>query len=334
MNRNPLIGIFIYVLLIITTIIPVSGTTVSEKTSQSLTMGNILYVGGSGPNNYTKIQDAIDNASDGDTVFVYSGFYFESITIEKSIMLIGEDKNETVVEGKNLSGYLVRVKDSDGITIRGFTFNNSYNGIYMINSDFSNITDCIIFSSNVSKVDYGIYCETSKHIIINNNEILNFSYCGIGFARCSNCLVTHNTIMNCALYAYGTGVFNKYTYNTITNTTNAVVIDDFFSLIEGNTIKNNVRGILLIEGFGNKIVRNNFISNSYYNAVIETQFLIKTLLGFNKWDRNYCDDSHGYIKFIPCYYLTHGYPSNEIYLPLTLNIDWHPSQKPYDISIE
>jgi len=35
--------------------------------------GNTLYVGGSGPNNYTKIQDAIDNASNGDTVFVYSG---------------------------------------------------------------------------------------------------------------------------------------------------------------------------------------------------------------------------------------------------------------------
>jgi hypothetical protein len=32
-----------------------------------------LYVGGSGPGNFTKIQDAVDNASDGDTVFVYDG---------------------------------------------------------------------------------------------------------------------------------------------------------------------------------------------------------------------------------------------------------------------
>jgi parallel beta-helix repeat protein len=110
-----------------------------------------------------------------------------------------------------------------------------------------------------------------------------------------------------------------------------VVIDDFFSLIEGNTIKNNVRGILLIEGFGDRIVRNNFISNSYYNAVIETQFPIKTLLGFNKWERNYWDDSHGYVKFIPSYYSTPGYPSKEIYLPYTLNIDWHPATEPYDI---
>ena len=32
--------------------------------------GNTLYVGGSGPGNYSSIQDAIDNASDGDTVYV------------------------------------------------------------------------------------------------------------------------------------------------------------------------------------------------------------------------------------------------------------------------
>ena len=32
--------------------------------------GNTLYVGGSGPGNFTKIQDAIDNASNGKTVFV------------------------------------------------------------------------------------------------------------------------------------------------------------------------------------------------------------------------------------------------------------------------
>ena len=35
--------------------------------------GKTLYVGGSGEGNYTKIQDAINDSSDGDTVFVYNG---------------------------------------------------------------------------------------------------------------------------------------------------------------------------------------------------------------------------------------------------------------------
>lgn len=318
-------------LLLGTSVIPCTGQEI-DTAMVPTTRGDWFYVGGNGPGNYSKIQDAINDSLDGNTVFVYdeSSPYYEHLVIEKSIRLIGEDKNETILDGKNSNEYLVRVKDSDGITIRGFTFNNSYQGISMINVDFSNITDCVIRSSNTTKIDNGIYCETSKNIIIEKNQIVNFSVTGICLARCSHCLVTQNTIMNCGLYTYGTGIFNKYTYNTITNTTNAMVIDDFFSLVEGNTLKNNVRGMLLIEGFGNKIVRNNFISNSYYHAVIQTQLLIKTMLGPDKWDRNYWDDSHGYVKFIPCYYSKSIY-SPDIYLPYSLNIDWHPVKEPYDI---
>jgi parallel beta-helix repeat protein len=137
--------------------------------------------------------------------------------------------------------------------------------------------------------------------------------------------------MNSALYTYGAGIYNKYMYNTIINTTNALVIDDKFSLIEGNNIKNNTRGILIIEGFGNKIVRNNLISNSLHNAEIKTQNPIKALFGSDKWDYNYWDDLQGYFKFIPCYYSPGVYPFNEYYLPFTLNIDCHPAKKPYDI---
>jgi len=51
-----------------------------------------LYVGGSVPNNYTTIQSAIDDAVDGDTVFVYddSSPYREHLLIETSINLLGE----------------------------------------------------------------------------------------------------------------------------------------------------------------------------------------------------------------------------------------------------
>ena len=53
-------------------IFPSSGIQIQNKTIiVSSNRGNTLYVGGNGSNNYTKIQDAIDDASDGDTVFVY-----------------------------------------------------------------------------------------------------------------------------------------------------------------------------------------------------------------------------------------------------------------------
>ncbi|MCX6663941.1 MAG: hypothetical protein NTZ75_06800, partial [Euryarchaeota archaeon] len=79
---------------------------------------HILYVGGLNPGNYSKIQDAIDNASDGDTVFVYddSAPYYENIAITVSIHLIGENRNTTSIEGwNNVVSIFV-----DGVTVSGF----------------------------------------------------------------------------------------------------------------------------------------------------------------------------------------------------------------------
>ena len=39
------------------------------------TYGNIQYVGGNGSGNYTAIQDAIDHAEQGDTIYVFKGTY-------------------------------------------------------------------------------------------------------------------------------------------------------------------------------------------------------------------------------------------------------------------
>ena len=48
-----------------------------------------LTVDDSGGANYTKIQDAIDNASVGDTILVYSGTYYENVDVNKQLNLIG-----------------------------------------------------------------------------------------------------------------------------------------------------------------------------------------------------------------------------------------------------
>ncbi|RLF43634.1 MAG: hypothetical protein DRN17_05985, partial [Thermoplasmata archaeon] len=79
--------------------------------------GNTLYVGGSGPNNYTKIQDAIDDADDGDKIFVYSGVYTETVTVSESIVLAGEDKYSTVIYGNETVLKIV----CDGVTIQSFS---------------------------------------------------------------------------------------------------------------------------------------------------------------------------------------------------------------------
>ena len=46
--------------------------------SGNTSINKTIYVDDDGGADYTKIQDAIDNASDGDTIFVYEGLYFEN----------------------------------------------------------------------------------------------------------------------------------------------------------------------------------------------------------------------------------------------------------------
>lgn len=53
-----------------------------------LTMQNTHYVGGTGENNFSSIQEAINNSTDGDFIFVYNGTYFENLIIDKSIRLV------------------------------------------------------------------------------------------------------------------------------------------------------------------------------------------------------------------------------------------------------
>jgi hypothetical protein len=88
--------------------------------------GQTWYVGGSGPGNYSSIQVAVNMANNGDAVFVYddSSPYHEQVVIGKSIMLLGENKDTTVIDGGGVYGRNILIAAS-GVTIRGFTLQNT-----------------------------------------------------------------------------------------------------------------------------------------------------------------------------------------------------------------
>ncbi|MBN1861345.1 MAG: hypothetical protein JW840_07795, partial [Candidatus Thermoplasmatota archaeon] len=113
----------------------------SDNTIIQRHQGNTLYVGGSGPGNYSKIQNAINNASEGDIIYVFQGTYYEVLSVSKQLCIKGEKKESTIIDAQK-KGYTINIS-ADGVNITGFTIQN---GSY--SSNLINEANLFIFSYN------------------------------------------------------------------------------------------------------------------------------------------------------------------------------------------
>jgi parallel beta-helix repeat protein len=334
-----IVSILVGILVILSTIIPVSATALSEKTSHPLIMGSILYVGGSGPNNYTKIQDAINDASDGDTVFVYddSSPYIENIMIDKSISLIGEEKNTTIIDG-NRTDDVIHIK-TDGVTISGFSIINSKNSAgsdaagIVTNVNHTTITDNIIKNNffgiaswnNPSLGDF-----VPSENIIRNNLIYSNYWTGIILSRTNNSIIADNIIFNNNFTGITTHMAfgNRISGNKLLNNEYGLyVIESNKNKISENHIANNTRyGIVILDSKNNVISQNNFIGNEKRNAIFVLSIMA---IGRNSWDSNYWDNHKQY--FYPILGRIALQQFIEIGIIPWFQFDWHPAQEPYVI---
>jgi parallel beta-helix repeat protein len=68
---------------------------------------------------YNSIQDAIIAADNGDCIYVLNGTYIENIELDKKLTLIGENKNNTIIDG-NQEGCAINLS-SENTIIKCFT---------------------------------------------------------------------------------------------------------------------------------------------------------------------------------------------------------------------
>jgi len=147
-----------------------------------------LIVSASGGGDYARIQWAVDNASEGDTVYVEAGTYNENVVINKTISLVGAGRENTTINAGG-TGSAVYIGE-DYVNISGFKTINSSNwgsaGIYVYNSNYSTIQN-----NNCSDNDYGIYLYKVGNSTIANNVCSNNS-CGIYLLNVENITVNDN----------------------------------------------------------------------------------------------------------------------------------------------
>jgi len=148
------------------------------------------------PDNYTTIQEAIDAANTGDTIYVRNGTYYENLFIKKTISLVGENPEITIIDGSKANAsfsptvYLYG-EDVKDVRICNFTIRGSNNawGIYILFQANTYIDNNIIANNSG-----GIVADFSDNNTFINNTVINNKSEGVLFFYSSENTMKDNTI--------------------------------------------------------------------------------------------------------------------------------------------
>jgi len=238
--------------------------------SASAASAATITVDDSGGADYMSIQAAVDNASAGDTIIVYSNIYYENVNISKQLTLLGVDigSGKPVIDAQEQGNAITLSKD--GITLYGFTAINASSG----SGIKINYNNSIIRGNTVANNHLGIYIRYSSNVNISDNMVINNGW-GIYLHQSSNNFIKSNSAY---LNDYhGIGLHSSSDNNTIENN---IANNNFYEGIclgesKNNTIVNNTAndnvqdGILLFSSDYNKIMQNMAVNNVYFSIDLQ-----------------------------------------------------------------
>jgi len=259
-----------------------------------------IYVGPG--EEYTSIQDAIDNATDGDVIIVRDGIYYENIKVTKERLTIKSENgsDNCIIDGGDRNRSSVIVLKANGTTIEGFTIRNSFTGIEVLS--YSNN---IMYNNISNNGGDGIWLWASDNNNIAYNNISNNGY-AIWIEESNNNNIAYNKILK-----NGGSIWIELSNN------NRVTFND---------ISNNEEGVSVIFSFHNSIMKNNFINNGW-----QAFFFASSQ---NRWLRNYWDNWKIILPrpIFGLFWVISTSSESGVAIPIPwVNFDWFPAMRPYNI---
>jgi parallel beta-helix repeat protein len=269
-------------------------------------------------------------------VYDDSSPYYENVIVDKSINLIGEGRESTIIDG-NLANVSVVVITADKVDFSGFTVQNSDSGI-LVTSSRNNIHDCRIrfhrwrgmrLQSGFSVDNPPVRQNTIAYNIFENNDWGLHVYNNIGSSIIGN-IAINNTATGISISG---GLFCTIKNNIMVDNGCGLWLGDSIHRIAKNEIKGNrYWGIFASHGNFNIITRNNFIDNGFEDG--EDNYYTHASYHFcywQYWSHNYWSPRRNLLSSSSIPYFIFRRMAD--YTPLPFNIDWLPASEPYDIGV-
>ena len=254
---------------------------ITTKKSETTPMPkNIIYVDDNntqGPwdgtieHPYQHIQDGINASTHHDIIYIFRGIYRENIIVNKSITLLGENRNHTIVDGTNKG--IVADITANHVNIKNLTFRNSggfaYNAGVILRKNSCHIDNCTFYRHRTS-----IYIENNSDnnidsCIIHTNKkgiLIDHSY----NTTIQNCLFSHNAIALHLNHTSSIKIKNSYVYE---NGIGCLLHNTSKTLIHHcaiNDNNDNQAGIIIKKCIRTKISNSNICHNGVGIKIIES----------------------------------------------------------------
>jgi len=139
------------------------------------------------------IQDAVDDADPGNTIFVPNGTYVENVVIYFPLNLVGEDRNTTFIDG-NYLGDVVSI-NSEWVNLSGFTIINSGDLFYDAGISLASARNCIVFDNICTENNNGVFIRNSNNNTVSSNTC-TINRCGIRIFNSTNNYIIENMIID------------------------------------------------------------------------------------------------------------------------------------------
>ncbi len=178
-----------------------------------------------GPADFHTIQEAVNAASNGDTIYVHNGTYYENVWVNQTVSLVGENRDNTIVDGNGTGPYGTIWLINNNSSISGFTVRNGEYGVV---------------------VYWWGLLPTFTGNRIEDNQIINNLYGGILLRSSANNTVSNNFLANNTLF----GIH---------------LLSSADNIIVNNTVSNSKHGLTLEGYSNNNILRNNNMTGNTYN---------------------------------------------------------------------